>query len=87
MLCAIFSRYLFNPTSIADYAEAYRNRGMMWLYLQRWENFRSDFSAARDVDIDIAIGFRKAFKSVANFERRTGIQLPADIAAMLTPSS
>ena len=70
-----------------DYAEAYRNRGIMYLRLQEWENFRSNLSAARDVGVDITIGFRNTFGSVANFEWMTGIQLPADIAAMLTPSS
>ena len=70
-----------------DYANAYYNRGISWLYLREWENFRSDLSAARDVGVDIAIGFRNLFGSVANFERITGIQLPADIAAMLTSSS
>ena len=70
-----------------DYAEAYYNRGIMWLCLQEWENFRSDLSDARDVGIDIAIDFRNTFGSVVNFERITGIQLPEDIAAMLTSSS
>ena len=70
-----------------DYAEAYSNLGIIWLYLQRWENFRSDLSAARGVGVDISIGFRNICGSVANFERITGIQLPEDIAAMLTPSS
>ncbi|MYG06771.1 tetratricopeptide repeat protein [Candidatus Poribacteria bacterium] len=70
-----------------DYTEAYINRGITWLYLQEWEDFRSNLSTARNVGIDIAIGFRNACGSVANFERITGIQLPADIAAMLTPSS
>ena len=57
----------------------------MWLGLQEWENFRSDLSAARGGGIDIAIDFRNACGSVTNFEQITGIQLPADIAAMLTP--
>ena len=68
-----------------NYAEAFRNCGIIWLYQQEWENFRSNLSAARNVGIDIAIGFRNTFGSVANFERRTGIQLPEDIAALLTP--
>ena len=68
-----------------DNADAYNNRGIIWLHLQRWENFRSDLSDARDVGIDIAIRFRNVYGSVANFERITEIQLPEDIAAMLTP--
>ena len=70
-----------------DHASAYRNRGIIWLYLQEWENFRSNLSAAKDVGIDIAIGFRNVFGSVAKFEQMTGIQLPEDIAAILTSSS
>ena len=70
-----------------DCAGAYYNRGIIWLCLKEWENFRSDLSAARGGGIDIAIDFRKAFGSVANFERIIGSQLPEDIAAMLTPSS
>ena len=58
----------------------------MRLALEEWENFRSELSAARDVGVDIAISFRNIFGSVANFERITGIQLPPDIAAMLTPN-
>ena len=67
-----------------DRADAYYNRGIMWLNLKEWQNFRSGFLDARDIGIDIAIIFRNAYGSVANFERITGIQLPADIAAMLT---
>ena len=67
-----------------DDAEAYYNRGMMCLFLEEWKNFKSGFLDARNVGIDIAIRFRKVCGSVANFERITGIQLPADITAMLT---
>ena len=70
-----------------NYAEAYNNRGITWLRLQEWENFKSGFLEARNVGIDIAIRFRNVCGSVANFERITGIQLPADITAMLTSSS
>ena len=67
-----------------DCDDAYYNRGMMWLGLQEWEDFRSNLSAAGNVGIDIAIDFRNTFGSVANFEREAGIQLPEDIAALLT---
>ena len=34
---------------------------------------------------DIIIGFRNDYTSVADFEQKTGVQLPPDIAEMLTP--
>ena len=69
-----------------DCAGAYINRGRIWLYSQRWENFKSDWSAARNLGVDIAIRFRNTYGSVADFEQRKGIRLPPDIAAMLTPN-
>ena len=66
-----------------DFAEPYTNLGLMWLQIQAWDYFKSDLIAARDVDVDIAAGFRNAFGTVAKFEQITGIRLPEDIAAML----
>ena len=67
-----------------DYAKAYTYRGITLLHLQKWEIFKSDLIEARNVGVDVASGFRSAFGSVENFEQVTGIQLPADIAEMLT---
>ena len=68
-----------------NFVNPYINRGITWLQMQAWEYFKSDLAAARNVGIDIAAGFRNAFGSIENFEQITGIQLPEDISAMLTP--
>ena len=50
-----------------------------------WRARNADLSAARSMGVDIIANFCNSYKSVADFERTTGIQLPEDIAAMLTP--
>ena len=67
-----------------DFADAYVNRGQIRLRLEEWENFKSELATARKMGVDITAGFNNAFKTVANFERITGIKLPSDIADMLT---
>ena len=64
---------------------AYNNRGIVWLFLKNWDNAKADLSAARSMGVDIIANFCNSYKSVAEFERVTGIQLPEDITAMLTP--
>ena len=68
-----------------DYANAYYNRGVAQFGLRAWENARSDLTTAKNLGSDIAVVFRNAFVTVENFERISGIRLPADIAALLTP--
>ena len=71
----------FNPND----AYAYKNRGMVWLHLAAWDKAKSDLTAARDRGMDIIALFHNDYESVPDFERRNGLKLPADIAAMLTP--
>jgi hypothetical protein len=40
---------------------------------------------ARNMGKDIIATFRNNYENVADFESKHGIQLPADIATMLTP--
>ena len=68
-----------------DYAEAYNNRALAHEIKGNWEKAKADLTAARDMGMDIIAKFQSTFGSVANFERISGIQLPADIAALLTP--
>ena len=68
-----------------DYALAYFNRGLCWQILQNWRSARSDLTFARQMGMNIIVTFRKNYENVAAFERRHGVQLPKDIAAMLTP--
>ncbi len=69
----------------SDYASAYYNRAVAQLHLQAWEDAKSDLTTVRDMGADIATGFHNNFGTVENFEQVAGIQLPRDIAALLTP--
>ena len=68
-----------------DLAELYHNRGEALLHLNEMEKAKADLITAKDMGIDIVAAFRIDYESVADFEQKTGIQLPPDIAAMLTP--
>ena len=81
--------------AIADYTKAidlnpdfvdevHYNRGRVWLYLREWEKAKSDLINAEERGMDIIATFRCDYGSIEGFEQTTGIQLPADIAAMLT---
>ena len=69
-----------------DYAPAYYNRGEVLLPLREWERAKSDLTIAGEKGVDIINVFGNTYTSVANFQSKTGITLPADIAAMLTPT-
>ena len=67
-----------------NYAEAYYARALALSALKRWKEAKSDLTSARDAGLDIIASFHRHNKSVADFEQRTGVTLPEDIAAMLT---
>ncbi len=69
----------------SDYVSAYYCRAVTQLHLQAWERAKSDLVTVENLGADIAAAFRNAFGSVENFEQTTGIQLPEDIATLLTP--
>ena len=79
---------------IADYSKAielnpefvlaYYNRGMCRLHLQNWQGARSDLANAKNRGMNIIAVFREDYNTAAEFERRYGVNLPEDIAAMLT---
>ena len=64
-------------------AIAYFNRGIVGSILSRWENARADLTAAKNLGMDIAATFHRQQESIADFERKYNIRLPADIAEML----
>lgn len=70
----------------SDYAEAYAIRGLAWLHLKKWQKAKSDLTTAKDMGLDIVDSFQIDSKIIADFEQKTGITLPEDIAAMLTKS-
>ena len=70
-----------------DYAIAYFNRGYTWLHLGEWEKAKADLTTAKNTGMDIADLFLSVHKSVADFEQRYDLELPEDIATMLTGES
>ena len=46
--------------------------------------FQSDLITAKNMDYYIIILFHHEYEGVEDFEQKTGIQLPEDIAALLT---
>ena len=68
-----------------DDAQAYSNRGEVLLHLNEMVKAKADLITAKDMGTDIVAAFRNDYESVEDFEQKTGIQLPEDIAAMLTP--
>ena len=68
-----------------DLAEAYTNRGVAWLHLKEWEKAKADLTTARDMGADIIASFQNGYKNVTDFNGKYGVQLPDDLATMLTP--
>ena len=68
-----------------DYALAYYNRGRCWLHLKNWQEARSDLKVAKSNGLDIISAFCNDYENIEELERRHGVNLPEDIAAMLTP--
>ena len=68
-----------------DNAVAYYKRGVTWLFLKKWDQARSDLTAAKNRGVAIAQLFSFGFGSVLKFEQTFDVQLPDDIKEMLTP--
>ena len=67
-----------------DDASAYQYRGFALLHLGEWNKAKVDLTAARDKGVDIVTSFHNRHQSVAEFVGECGVQLPADIAELLT---
>ena len=65
-------------------ADVYYNRGEAWLHLREWEKAKADLTTAKDRGFDIIAAFRNDYESVEDFEAKHGVQMPEDIAALLT---
>jgi len=69
-----------------DDAEAYCNRGEVWLHLEEWEKAKSDLITAKQKGVNIISSFRNDYPSIEDFKDRNGVELPEDIAVILTPT-
>ena len=67
-----------------DSADTYFIRGIAGMHLSQWEKAKADLMVARDKGLDIVVRFHNAWESVRNFEKENGVQVPPDIAEMLT---
>ena len=52
--------------------------------MREWHKAKEDLRVARDKGADIIAAFHNDYEGVEDFVQKTGIQLPVDIAAMLT---
>ncbi len=66
------------------YARAYYNRGESRLYLEDWDQARSDLYKAQSLGVDIVSEFCGQFGSIPAFEKKYNVELPASIAELLT---
>ena len=67
------------------YALAYYNRGIAWLLRKEYGKAESDLSGAKNREMDIIAAFRSRYKSVADFEKQYGVNVPEGIKKMLQP--
>ena len=66
-----------------DFDIAFNNRGECWLHLAEWDKAREDLIIAKDMGLDLIVGFHNDYKDVAEFEKKTGLKMPKDLAEML----
>ena len=69
----------------SDFVEPHYNRGEAQLHLREWEKARVDLINAKNMGLDIIEVFHNDYENVSDFERRSGVKPPEEIAAMLNP--
>ena len=92
----VFFRLRHYERAIEDYTKGinleprcdivYFNRGEARLHLSQWDEAKNDMTTDAENGYDIVAAFRKNHGSVQEFQQKTGITLPEDIAEMLTPA-
>ena len=75
----------FNKAIDLDPEDAlfYSGRGVAWLHLKEWQKAKTDLTTAKDMGCLIVESFHNDRESVEDFEEKTGVTLPKDIAALL----
>ena len=64
-------------------ASLYGARAIAFLCQQQWEQAKSDFAVASNLELDIPTFFKESYGSVVAFEAKMSIQLPDDIRSMV----
>ena len=67
-----------------DDAEAYYNLGLVWMQRQNWQEAKLNLTVAKILKEDIVSKFHNTYESITNFEKENNIDLPEDIAELLT---
>ena len=65
-------------------SNAYYNRAEAWLRLKEWDKAKSDLTSAQKLGMDIVAAFHNSYKNVKTYAQWHRIQLPENIAHMLT---
>ena len=63
---------------------AYYNRAEAWLRLKEWDKARTDLATAKKLGMDVVAAFHNSYKNVETYAQWHRIQLPENIAHMLT---
>ena len=69
-----------------DSATAYYNRGEAWMHRSEWDKAKADLTVVKALGLDVIALFQIYYESVADFEEKNGVTVPADIKDMLTPA-
>ena len=67
-------------------ANRYCYRGFALLHKGEWDKAKTDLTVARNMGLDIIASFQIDYENVADFEKKKGVTVPADIKEMLTPA-
>ena len=74
----------FNKVINLDSKDAvvYFHRGKAWLHLNEWQKAKVDLTTAKNMHCNIITSFQNTCESVEAFEKKNGVKLPEDIAAL-----
>ena len=70
--------------SVSGGADRYYYRGFALLYKGEWDKAKADLTVAKNRGVDIIASFQNDYENVADFEKKNGVTVPADIKEMLT---
>ena len=80
-----FSDYLKAIALDSDCADAHYNCGVARLQRREWDKAEIDLRNAESRGKDVIIAFHKEHKTIEDFERQHGVNLPENIKAILAP--
>ncbi len=70
-----------------DAGMAYATCGVAWLHYGHWKKAKADFTVATILHVDVSVVFRHFYENTEDFEQKTEIQIPENVADMLVPQT